>query len=90
MIENAKPRTRFTVPEIRELCFLSGAMMYDTWVVFNVQRAPQDNGDLGQCDDTTHSPKYGGVLHAAAHPRRGPDSKVIAVTITRIARLRYL
>ncbi|MDE0401163.1 MAG: hypothetical protein OXL96_25490 [Candidatus Poribacteria bacterium] len=52
MIENARPKTRSTRPEIRAFCFLYGVMMFNAWVMINVQRALQGSGDLGQWDGT--------------------------------------
>ena len=52
MIENARPKTRSTRPEIREFCFLYGVMMFNAWVMINVQLALQGGGDPGQWDGT--------------------------------------
>ena len=69
MIDNASPKMRSTRPDIRAFCFLHDIMMFNAWVMINVQRALQDNGYLGQWDDTPHSPERDGVLRAATHPR---------------------
>lgn len=52
MIENARPKTRSTRPEIRTFCFLYGVMMFNAWVMINVQRALQDDGGLEKWDGT--------------------------------------
>lgn len=69
MIENARPKTRSKNAELRAFCFLYGIMLFNAWVMINVQRALQDGGDPGQWDGTPpHNPGYNDTLRAAAHP----------------------